>query len=349
MSLTSQKRDIHDPNVINDFARQMGDQMHLDYLYLLTVADIRATNPKLWNSWREALLRELYDATRRALRRGLGNPIDKEERIRETQGQARNRLTTNGIDNRRINAVWDGFGDDYFLRHSADEIVWHTRAILKKADDGRPLVLARQDRGRGGTQIFVYTRDQDQIFAVTTSTLDRLGLTVLDARIITSRSGYTLDSYTVVEDSGKPIEERHRIKEIIVRLRQHLSHPDARPRLPTRRVPRVMALFQTPTQVNFISDESNDRTVVELVTTDHPGLLGKIGQAFTDCGVRLQNAKIATIGARAEDVFFITDQQNRPIREAHQYIALRESLLQHLQQQGQDSAQTPLPAPSPQH
>ncbi len=330
MSLTSQKKDIHDPIVVNDFAHQIGDQMHLDYLFLLTVADVRATNPRLWNSWRESLLRELYAATRRALRRGLGNPIDKDERIKETQAQARLRLQTNGIDENRIKTVWREFSDDYFLRHSAYEIVWHTRAILKKSDDGHPLVVARQDAGRGGTELFIYTRDQDQIFATTTSTLDQLGLTVLDARIITSRSGHTLDSYTIVENSGKVIQDRTRIKEIVTELVNQLSRPAAPPKPPSRRKPRVLEHFHTPTQVTFTNDGANGRTVLELVTSDRPGLLGQIGQAFRECGIRLQNAKIATIGARAEDIFFITDQQNRPLREAHRYLVLRQSLIEHL-------------------
>lgn len=330
MSLTAQKKDTHDPQVINDFARRVGDQTHLDYIYLLTVADIRATNPNLWNSWRDALLRELYEATRVALRRGLGNPIDKEERIRATQSEARVQLLKKGIDEKRIERAWHGFNDDYFLRHSGDEVAWHTRAILKKADDGRLLVMARQDTSRGGTEIFIYTRDQDNLFALTTSVLDQLRLNVLDARIITSPCGYTLDSYTVLEDSGEPIRDRLRIKEIVTELRRQLSRPDAQPIDPSRRLPRVLKHFPTPTQVTFTEDEPNGRTVMELVTTDRPGLLCRIGRAFMECGIRLQNAKIATIGARAEDVFFITDRHNHPLREAQQYLALREALLKNL-------------------
>ena len=330
MSLTAQKKDTQDPQVIQDFAHSMGDQTHLDYLYLLTVADIRATNPKLWNSWREALLRELYVGTRRALSRGPGSAIDKEERIRETQDQARQHLLHKGINEQRIKTAWQSFNDDYFLRHSVDEIVWHTRAMLKKADDGRTLVLARQDALRGGTTIFVYTRDRINLFALTTSVLDQLGLTVLDARIITSHGSYILDSYTVVENSGEPISERSRIKEILRTLRRALNQFDAHPLESSRRTPRVLKHFHTPTQVTFSNDQANERTVMELVTSDRPGLLCRIGRAFMECGIRLENAKITTIGARAEDVFFITDSQCRPLHEPSQYTALRESLIHHL-------------------
>ena len=330
LSLTAQKKDIHDPAVIHDFARRMGDQMHLDYLYLLTVADIRATNPKLWNTWRDSLLWQLYEATRRALRRGLDHPIDKDERIREAQTQARQRLQATRIDEERINRVWESFGDDYFLRHSADEIIWHTRAIIKKGHDERPLVMARDDPRRGGTEIFIYTLDQDNLFALITSLLDHLGLTILDARILTGHSGYALDSFTVLEDSGAPIRERSRIKEIVTTLHHALSQPDAVPILPSRHISRIQRAFQIPTWVSFREDEANSRTVVELVSWDRPGLLCRVGQAFIECGVQLHNAKIATLGAQVEDVFFVTDRENRPLNNPQKYAALRAALVEQL-------------------
>ncbi len=330
LSLTAQKKDIHDPVVINEFARRMGDQLHLDYLYLLTVADIRATNPKLWNTWRASLLWQLYEATRRALRRGLDNPIDKEERIREVQAQTRQRLQVTKIDEQRINRVWEGFGDDYFLRHSADEITWHTRAILKKGHGAQPLVMARDDPVRGGTEIFIYTRDQDNLFALMTSILDQLGLTILDARIMTGHSGYTLDSFTVLENSGALIQDRLRIKEIVTTLLHHLNQPDAVPLLPSRHISRIQKAFQMPTWVSFREDTTNGRTVVELVSWDRPGLLCRVGQAFMECGVQLHNAKIATIGARVEDVFFVTDRENRPLNDPGKYATLRAALVEQL-------------------
>ena len=330
LSLTAQKKDIHDPEVIHDFARRMGDQMHLDYLYLLTVADIRATNPKLWNTWRASLLWQLYEATRRALRRGLDNPIDKDERIRELQTQARERLKVTKIEGERIDRVWESFGDDYFLRHSADEIAWHTRAILKKGHHPRPLVMARDDPSRGGTEVFIYTRDQDNLFALITSILDQLGLTILDARIITGHNGYTLDSFTVLEDSGALIQDRARIKQIVTALLDYLNRPDAVPLLPSRHISRIQKAFQIPTWVSFREDIANGRTVVELVSWDRPGLLCRVGQAFMKCGVQLHNAKIATIGARAEDAFFVTDRENRLLQDPQKYAALREALVEQL-------------------
>jgi [protein-PII] uridylyltransferase len=328
MSLTAQKKDIDDPQVINEFARLVGDELHLDYLYLLTVADIRATNPKLWNSWRASLLWELYQATRRALRRGLIRPIDKEERIHEIQQQALVQLSRQGIDKKRVKGMWQGFGDDYFLRYAPDEIVWHTRAIFKTGHR-LPLILARENPNRGGTEVFVYTYDSEAIFAKMVTTLDRLGLTVLDARIITS-NGMTLDSYTVVESSGESIQEPFRIKEIVTTLRQQLGMPTFNFNRSSRRLARVLKHFPTPTQVIFSEDTGNGRTVIELITADRPGLLSRIGQAFMDCEVHLQNAKVATIGARAEDVFFITDRNNQPLQDERRYAELRAALVHYL-------------------
>lgn len=328
MSLTAQKKDIQDPDVIHAFAQRVGDQTHLDYLYLLTVADIRATNPSLWNHWRASLLRDLYESTRQALRRGLVTPLDKEEHIRDVQAEARRILGRTITDDSRIDHVWAQFGDDYFLRYAPDEIAWHTRAVLKKRDDGRPLVLvlARKDERRGGTEIFIYARDQKDLFARVTAALDALNLNVLDARIITSLGDYTLDSFTVLEDTGEPISGRTRMREIMQRLRWQLQHPEAPLAPPSRRAPRALRHFRTPTTVYFAEDAAQRHTVLTLITTDRPGLLCRIGHAFMHCGIRVHNARIATIGARAEDIFLITDDAQRPLADPLSQTRLREAL-----------------------
>jgi [protein-PII] uridylyltransferase len=329
MSLTAQRRDISDPEVINEFAGRVGDVMHLDYLYLLTVADIRATNPNLWNSWKDKLLLELYNATKRALRRGLESPIDAEERIRETQEQAKKLLGRSGMHPEVIEGVWADFSDDYFLRYAPPEIAWHTQAIARSRPEHLPLVLVRQSR-RGTTEVFLHTEDQDHLFELTTAVLDQLGLSVLDARIITSRTGRTLDTYLIQEGSGEPIRDPMRVREILAELREHLRQRHAKPARVTRRAPRQFKHFPLPTQVNFSLDESNDRTVMEVITADRPGLLWHVGRAFTHCRVRVQNAKIATFGARAEDVFFITDRDTAAPCTSEQQECLRAALVESL-------------------
>jgi [protein-PII] uridylyltransferase len=326
MSMTAQRKDISDPEVINRFAQQVGDLIHLDYLYLLTVADIRATNPTLWNSWRDSLLAELYTIAKRALRRGLGNPIESEDLIRETQELARRRLNGRRVHHMTVRKIWRRFGDDYFLRYSADEIAWHTEAIAQAKRGDLPLVLVNPRSPRGGSDVFIYAEDRDHTFALTVSTLDQLGLNIHDARITGTDDGYTLDSYLVLEENGDAVTEAFRIEEITERLRSSLRHTDELPPPPRRALPRQLRHFSTATQINFGLDARNDRTVVELITGDRPGLLSRVGYAFTQCSVRLRNAKIATIGERAEDVFFITDTDNKPLASPEQQAELRQAL-----------------------
>ena len=147
---------------------------------------------------------------------------------------------------------------------------------------------------------------------------------------MTGHSGYTLDSFTVLEDTGLPIQERSRIKEIVTLLIHALQQPDAAPLMPSRHISRIQKAFQMPTCVSFHEDTTNSRTVVELVSWDRPGLLCRVGQAFMECGVQLHNAKIMTIGARAEDVFFVTDRENRPLNDSRKYMVLRETLVAQL-------------------
>ncbi len=313
MSLTSQRRDITDPDVIKDFARTVRDQNHLDYLLLLTVADIRGTNPALWNDWKATLLGDLYESTSRALRRGLENPVDRAELIAETQREARRLLKdSNGLSDRAAE-LWASLGDDYFLRSTAAEVAWHTRAIVEADADALPLALVRQ--GRGGTEVFVYAADREFLFAASTSVLGRLGLNIVDSRIITADNGMTLDSYVVFELNGEPVSGAARGREISAALRAALADPSGARRDNRRLTKRQLRHFRTPTQVSFSDDAGNARTVMEVIAGDRPQLLSAIGWALADCKVRLQNAKIATFGERAEDVFFLTDASNRPLAE----------------------------------
>jgi len=312
MSVTAQRQDISDPEVVNRFAAQVGDQTHLNYLYLLTVADIRGTSPTLWNSWKDALLKELYHATLRALRQGLENPLDKAELLAETKAEAARHLKGVPPEDPRVKALWEDVSDDYFLRHSPDEIARHTQAIVASAPERWPLVLGQRHTHRGGTEIFIYTRDEDALFATATTTLDQLGLDIMDARIITSSNGMVLDTFVILEQDGQAADSR-RVQEITSTLQEKLARPEARPGRVTRRPPRRLRHFPVRPQVTFSEDGPNGRTVMEVVATDCPGLLSRIAVAMARCAVRVQNAKIATYGERAEDVFFITDRDNRPL------------------------------------
>ena len=315
MSVTAQRKDISDPDVVYDFARKVGDLVHLDYLYVLTVADINATNPTLWNSWRASLLRQLYTETKRALRRGLNNPVEKQDWIDETRDAALRLLTDRDHDGPEIETLWANIGDEYFLRETPRDIAWHTEALLDREDPEDPLVLIRESSQSvlaGGSQIFIYTPDTRNLFSATVNAIDSLGLTIMDARIITSVDGFSLDTYIVLDEQGTPIgEDWARIEQIRKTLTETLKYPDRYASTVSRRMPRRNKHFDVPTQVVISNDIVNDRTAVDIQTLDRPGLLAHIGRIFMRFEILVQNARIATLGERAEDVFFITDLEDR--------------------------------------
>ena len=331
MSLTAQRMDIGDPSVINDFARRVGSLHRLNYLYLLTVADIRATNPSLWNAWKDALLVDLYRSTRRVLRRGLGVPIVSEEIVSDVKTTALQILKVCQISCADSKKLWRQFDDDYFLRHSADEVAWHTQAIIESGPTMGPLVLVRQLTARGSTEIFVYTQDHEHLFAHITNVLAQQGLDILDARIITTQTGYTLDTFLVLDESGNPITDEYRIQEINQALMRMLRNPQQPPIEVARRVSRHMKYFDIETRITFENESNSRNTLLELITADHPGLLSKLGRAFIESDVLVENARITTLGARAEDLFNITDIEHRSIVDAAQQERIRQSILRHLE------------------
>jgi [protein-PII] uridylyltransferase len=315
LSITSQKKDISDPDVIHDFARRVGDQTHLDYLYVLTVADVRGTNPKLWNAWKARLFEEFYERTKQALRRGLETPVDQDELIRETQLNARAKIS--GMTPEQIERIWSQWTEAYFLRYTPEEIAWHTALLAgRQPHDDKPMVAIRQLSERGGTAVLTYTPRRLHSFARTTAVLDQMGLNVVDARLILSANGFSLETYVVLEDSGTVISDNTRISEIERGLWRNLQLPEDAPLTVTRRAPRQVRMFTTPTHTNFSLDTRNNRTILELIAADRPGLLSEVGKVFKIERVAINGAKIMTVGERAEDVFYITDTEGRPLEDA---------------------------------
>jgi [protein-PII] uridylyltransferase len=341
LSITSQKQDIGDPQVINAFARKVGDETHLDYLYVLTCADVRGTNPKLWNSWKASLFREFYQRVKRALRRGLESPIDAEHLVRETQDAARRLLLEYGIAEAAIVASWTRFTPGYFLQHSPEEIAWHTRLLAERdAASDEPLVALEPRSVRGTTAALIFARPRRHGFARTTAALDQLGLNIVDARITPTGDGFSLDLYHLLEDDGAPITDSDRQAEIECALWRSLQGPADAPFAVSRRAPRQARMFHTPTHMALSVDERNRRSVLELTAGDRPGLLCDVGKVLMAERVELHAAKIMTVGERAEDVFYLTDFDNRPL-SAGATERLKERLLQAL-----DERQAALRQPS---
>ena len=326
MSKTAQRDDIEDPEVINNFAKKVGDTIHLNYLYLLTVADINGTNPRLWNGWKDALIADLYNKSLSALRRGLENPVNKNELIADRKSRSLTIINDGNQADAGAEAIWSYLSDDYFLRHSATEIAWHTRAIMRSSADRLPLILMREETERGAAALFIHMHDHDNIFSRVSRTLDLLDLNVVDARIMNSNHGYTLDTFSVLEKSGANVKGRERKKEIITTLKQNLSSLDKPIRRSERLRSRRLQHFSIPTRVMFSIDENNKRNVMEVSAADRPGFLSSVGMALELCGTRLQAAKIATYGERVEDIFYITGRDNRIIADAAKLKCLTDTI-----------------------
>jgi len=215
-------------------------------------------------------------------------------------------------------------------------VAWHTDAILQHPNDGGPLVLMKETTQRefeGATQIFIYAPDQHDFFAVTVAAMDQLNLNIHDARVITSTSQFTLDTYIVLDaDGGQIGDNPARIKEIRQGLVDALKNPDDYPAIIQRRVPRQLKHFAFAPQVNISNDAQRPVTMLEIIAPDRPGLLARIGKIFLDFDLSLQNAKIATLGERVEDVFFITDAHNQPLADPELCARLQDAIVQQLSQ-----------------
>ncbi|HDZ48973.1 hypothetical protein LCGC14_0072540 [marine sediment metagenome] len=333
MSMTAQKRDISDPDVIRDFALVVRNETRLDYLYVLTVADINATNPTLWNGWRASLLRQLHAETKRALRRGLNNPPDRDDWVRETRTEARSLLQTIGVNREQIDLLWESLGEDYFLQYAPSEIVWQTQGILNHNQSPLPLVLISAptaDMAEGGTKVFIHTRSVDDLFAATAAAMEQLGLSIHDARIATSHNDWTLNTFIVLDSHGQPIRDPDHIEEMRQHLVEELDDPDDYPNIVTRHTPRQLKHFKVPTEVIIEQDPANERTLLELTAPDRPGLLARVGRIFMEQDISLSAAKIATLGERVEDVFFITTKAGEPLTDPDRQQQLRERLIEML-------------------
>lgn len=329
MSSTAQRKDISDPAIVHEFAMQVSDKAHLDYLYLLTVADIRGTSQEVWNDWKDALLRQLYFATRQALRRGLKNPIAQAEKIEQTHQECLQQIAGLGINTTQAESLWSRLGEEYFLRYTANEITWHTQSILALNNISEPLVLVRHEKHLGGAAVFIYTEDRNDLFAIIASSLEQLGLSIVDARILGSQDNYTLDTFIILDHDNKPVDAS-RFKNTQETLERNIKARKISDISFANHLTRQAKHFTFPANISFSEDEEHARTIMEVVAYDRPGLLARIGAILSECKVQLVNAKIATFGERAEDIFVIVDENNMPVPPGTQQKCLKQKLQQAL-------------------
>jgi [protein-PII] uridylyltransferase len=324
MSVTAQKQDIADPDVIHRFAATVADRVRLDYLYLLTCADITGTSPKLWNAWKDRLLADLYAATRLALRRGLEHPVAAAERIAENRDAATDLLIAQGIDAAECDTLFARMPADSFLRERAEQLAWQA-ASLRDSGPGETVVRVRGLAGHAGAfEVFVHSPDREGLFASIVITLDRLlGLAIQQARALDGPGGTIFDTFEVVNADPRYAPGAAQIERSLAAA---LSGPLENIRPSRRTQPRHLRHFRIVPQVAFDPSSDGRRNLLSVVCTDRPGLLADLAHVLRAQHLRVHDARIATFGERAEDVFLISAADDRALDDAQQQ-ALREALL----------------------
>ncbi len=330
MSRTAQRKDITDPEVINQFAQQMGAIERLDYLYLLTVADITATSPGLWNNWKDSLLQNLYKLTFQALDRGLENPKKVAEAITDVKQQVMKLLKVKRITKNAINKLWSRYKDDYFTRNTVGRITWQTEEIIYHNSD-EPLVSLYRHQDTGATEVFVYMPKHPNYFTLITTLLYEKNLSIQDANLHSTEDNYILGSFVILEADGEPIISGRRIQSIKTILSKRLLDPDKHYRPLKRKIPHRYTHFDIKTKIKFRLSDNNRRTLMELVALDKPGLLAKIGQTFQQMNIELHSAKVVTLGEKVEDVFSITNSHEQPLVSQVEQEQLKQLICQYIE------------------
>ena len=332
MSVTSQKRDISDPDVVREFAILVGNGVRLRGLFLLTVADLRGTNPSLWTPWREALLYQLYVATEQQMRRGLDQPTDATQQILDLKSSALDKLSHS--DPAACQRFWDSLPDSTLLHYTDDELAWQTECVVGRSPEIPIQVFVRHQGEHHCTEVLVYGESHARLFAPITTAFARLGTDVLYARISETREGDVLQTFLVTDADGQPVSKRYALKELRTTLQNVVQAPGDfdRPvlRPPTRRVRH----FEIPIEIEFVQRESPPETRINLSTLNHPGLLWTVNQALDLCGIKITQARITTLGAQARDVFTVTDAHSRPVRDPEMQTRISETLRHHIERLG---------------
>ena len=304
MSNVAQKKDISDPDILADFAVIVKDVRHLTALYLFTVADIRGTSPKVWNTWKGQLLEQLYTQTRRLLLSGGQAPVTQGI-IQERQEESLRLLRYFAIPENAHERLWNQLDTVYFLRHSAEEICWHARALHYRLDSHKPIVKARINIHGDGIEVMAYTLDQRDLFARMVGFFSRAGFNIMDAKIHTTRNGYALDSFMLLDVSG-----RDRDKDMLAYIEHELTDRltrQAAPEAPASgRLSRQVKHFPIQPTVTIQADEKDVYFVLSVSAADRPGLLYTVAMTLAAHGANLHTAKIVTLGERVEDTFLIS-------------------------------------------
>ena len=321
LSHTAQTQDLSDQDVIAAFAENIPNDRYLVALYLLTVADIRGTSPKVWNVWKGKLLENLFRSTRRFM---VGGKIA--DQVGEIRSRTRDQLNLYAIGPERHELLWAQFDAEYFLHHEPDEIAWHTRLLAHRVNSATPVVKARLSRIGEGIQVMVFCPDQSYLFARICGFFARIHYNIMEAKIHTTQHGYALDSFLVMDASNSKTNYRDVMNYIEYELTQQLGSAEALTAPHAGRVSRQLKHFPITPEVSITADEKG-RHMLSIIAGDRPGLLARIAYVLARHHINLRSAKINTLGARAEDTFHIAGNE---LNQPQTVAALREELLRQL-------------------
>ena len=326
MSQTAQKQDITDPAVVNAFAAKVGGERRLIALYLLTVADIRGTSPKVWNAWKGKLLEDLFQAARAALTVGTSERTIHDS-IALRQREAHRLLRLYAVPDDAETRLWRELDTLYFQRHTADEIAWHARHLYWRIEGATPVVKVRLARDGAGLQTLVYLPDQRALFARICGFFGRAGLSILDAKIHTTRHGYALDTFALHDPANPNASYRETIQYIEYELTRVLTTPGPLEPPAAGRIPRQLRHFPLTPEIQIFPDDKGTHFILEVVAGDRPGLLARIAYALAQANINVTSARINTLGERAEDVFLIDGAR---LHDEHALLRLETALYEQL-------------------
>ena len=326
MSVTAQRKDISDPDVVREFAQQVGSMNMLNYLYLHTVADIRSTNPKLWNNWKDALFQQLYTATKNIIRRGIENAPDIEEIIQENKDAAFELMLDLPYGQQAIINQCEQLPGDYFLRHHPLEIRWHVKTILGNPEQST-LVRVRQAHHSKTTKVFVYCDEKPNVFSQVTGALGSLKLSILNAEIFTTKNDKILDTFIIQDHESQSVTEPSIVRQIEAALiKAFKSKTIYKPNINKHRH-RHQKAFNHPTQIQFEQDTVNQRTVMEVTAMDMPGILSTISNVIALNSINITHAKISTLGERVNDIFFLVTPEGKHITDQSALNTLQSQII----------------------
>lgn len=325
-SYVAQKKDLSDPQVIQQFAKKVGSQERLDHLYLLTLADVRSTSDEVWNDWKNQLFLQLYNNTSKALDATSNQPKDRIKQAIYNKEKASEQLKKRGLTPSEFQSFWHAFEKtDFFNRQSVAEIARITRGLYDKNHDAINIQV-QPTTSRGATEIIIFMHDRDYLFAQFSQILDKLNLNIVEAKIYSGEDDMTLVIIYCLDAESKSITDESVLTNIEETLKYQLYLkedflPSSQPE------PRRIRCFETPTEISF--DTLTDQLIeLTIHTKDIPGLLAKIGMAFRQCQIRVYDAKINTVGEKAEDTFIISSTNEDSLHLRHKQIELQDALLE---------------------